>query len=168
MMQKTVAKSSVFSWSSLGVLAGFLVIVFAVSWFGSMATQTGPDSWYATLEKPFFQPPSWAFPVVWATLYALMAIAAWRVWLKGETKAIVIPLTLFFIQLAFNGAWSWVFFQEQDILGGLIVILILFSLILYCIRAFQEVDQPAAWMLWPYALWVAFAALLNGFILLLN
>jgi len=39
----------------------FCVIVGSL---GSLVTITGPGSWYASLEKPFFTPPNWLFAPV--------------------------------------------------------------------------------------------------------
>ena len=47
---------------------------------GAAATSTGGSVWYQELATPVFQPPAWLFGPVWTLLYAMMGIAAWRVW----------------------------------------------------------------------------------------
>ena len=61
-------------------LAGRLLLVFSAS-LTSVFVSTG--GWYAELNKPPWNPPGWIFGPVWTLLYILMAVAAWRVWLKG-------------------------------------------------------------------------------------
>src|SRR3989339_79000 len=49
---------------------------------GSIFTAKSVANWYTTLEKPFFNPPSWVFGPVWILLYALMGIALYLVYLE--------------------------------------------------------------------------------------
>lgn len=154
---------------SLIALAGFLVICFLVAALASAVTNPKIPGWYGTLEKPAFTPPDWVFGPVWTLLYAMMAVAAWRVW---RTEGMPGPrrraLSVFGAQLALNGAWSFAFFGAESPLAGLIVILALEALILWTILLFARLDRLAAILLAPYAAWVAYAAALNLAILHLN
>jgi tryptophan-rich sensory protein len=64
-------------------LAGFVVLCLAVGGIAGWATSGSIDSWYRTIAKPDWTPPDWVFGPAWTTLYILMAIAAWRIWLTG-------------------------------------------------------------------------------------
>jgi benzodiazapine receptor len=68
------------------------------------------DRWYRTLRKPAWTPPDWAFPVAWTALYACMGTASWLVWREGGWEQQALPLALYSAQLAFNMAWSPLFF----------------------------------------------------------
>lgn len=132
-------------------------------------TSAGGDTeWYRSLVKPGWNPPSWVFGPVWTTLYALMGVAAWRVWtvagFGGQTPA----LRLFLVQLLVNFSWSYVFFKFQRIELAALVIVVMWVLIALTIRSFAAVDRPAAWLLVPYLAWVTYAATLNGAIAALN
>jgi tryptophan-rich sensory protein len=61
-------------------LLAFLVVTLAVGAFASVFTEPSIPTWYAGLLHPSFAPPNWVFAPVWTALYALMAVAAWRVW----------------------------------------------------------------------------------------
>ncbi|MFC7273070.1 tryptophan-rich sensory protein [Paractinoplanes rhizophilus] len=51
--------------------------VAAAAVTGSLVTR--PDSrWYRSLDKPRWQPPPAAFPIVWTALYGLLAVAGAR------------------------------------------------------------------------------------------
>lgn len=147
---------------SLLVLAGCLALVAAVSVAGNFATTPKLAGWYAQLNKPSFAPPNFVFPIVWPTLYAMMAIALWRLIeapaSRGRTRAI----SLFLGQLALNAAWTWVFFHFEMIRGGLIVIIALAVLIAATMAASWRVSRLAAWLLAPYLLWISFATLVSA------
>jgi translocator protein len=145
-----------------------IIPVAAASALGQLATYPNL-AWYANLARPSFDPPDWVFAPVWTTLYLLMAFALWRVLrVPDSSTPRRLALSLFFIQLALNAAWSWMFFAAHDPLLGLINIVPQFLVILGTVVAFRRLDQTAAWCLLPLAAWVAFAGVLNIAIWLLN
>ena len=101
-------------------------------------------------------------------LYALMAVAAWRVWRHGGWARQKAALSLFIAQWALNTLWTPLFFGLHRPGWALAEILILLIAILATIRAFWRADQPAGLLLIPYAAWVAFATVLNWTIWRLN
>jgi tryptophan-rich sensory protein len=136
---------------------------------GGIVTRTGPDTWYALLEKPAFSPPGWLFGPVWTLLFILMGISLWMVWKEGiEKRDVRIALGVFAVQFIFNIAWSFLFFGMQSPFLGLVDILILWILILATIVCFFQVQKTAAFLLIPYILWVSFASFLNYTIFILN
>ena len=145
-----------------------LALVFAVSALGSLATFPKILTWYASLAKPWFNPPASVFGPVWTFLYLLMAVAAWRVWLRPASAARRTALTWFSIQLALNAVWSPIFFGlEQPRIAFAVIVVLVLAIAATFIRSLA-VDRLAAWMLIPYLTWVAFATVLNGAIVALN
>ena len=154
-------------------IANLLLIVFAITPVaaaavaGNLATIPNIPHWYSKLKKPSFNPPNWIFAPVWTGLYLLMAYAFFRV-LRSEANAVGFAVTMFLIQISLNGVWSWVFFSHHSLRGGLVVIAALWGAITITIVAFWEIDHIASFLLWPYLLWVSFAAILNWQIARLN
>ena len=148
-------------------LAASLAVAFAVAGIGGWVTAGSVSSWYPTLTKPSFNPPAWIFGPVWTALYALMAIAAWRVWRKLRTVRHG-ALRLYGAQLALNLLWSFLFFGAHQIGWALIEIALLFAAIIATMIAFGRIDRAAGFCFAPYAAWVAFAAVLNAEIWRLN
>ena len=140
-----------------------LAAVAAASCAGQLATFPNLAPWYAGLTKPSFNPPNWVFGPVWTALYALMAFSLWRVLrLPHHFAARRWAITLFFVQLVLNAAWSWMFFAAHSPLLGLINIVPQWMLVVATIVAFHRLDKIAAWCLMPLAAWVAFAGVLKS------
>lgn len=126
---------------------------------------TAPGPWYEALAKPSFNPPNWLFGPVWTVLYVLIAIAGWRIWRAHRGSG---AMKLWWLQLVLNFLWSPVFFGAEQVGLALVVILALLATILAFIAIAWRIDKSAAWLFVPYAMWVAFASLLNAAILMLN
>jgi benzodiazapine receptor len=136
---------------------------------GSVFTTPNIPTWYATLEKPIFTPPSWLFAPAWITLYLLMAIAAFLIWRRGLAhEGVKCALIVFLVQLVLNALWSVVFFGLQSPLWGMVVILALWVAILLTTIKFFKLSVAAGSLMLPYILWVSFASALNISIWLLN
>jgi translocator protein len=146
-----------------------LIVTFAAAAIGSFATTPSIPTWYAALNKPFFNPPNWLFGPVWTLLYLMMAVAAFLVWQRGlNDPAVRTALLVFLLQLALNSFWSIVFFGWHSLWGGFAVIILLWLAIIWTITVFFQLVPLAAWLLFPYLLWVSFASVLNLAVALLN
>lgn len=150
------------------MLAAFLAASFVVAAVGGMFTSAGMPDWYMSLEKPAFNPPSWVFGPAWTTLYIMMAVAAWLVWKRAGFGGATTALTLYFVQLALNLAWSGIFFALQSPGWALIEIVVLWLAIAATTRLFFRHSAAAGWLMVPYLAWVSFAAVLNAAIWQLN
>ena len=147
-----------------------LLVCFGVAAGGAMFTRPATLSdWYAQLQKPSINPPSWVFGPVWTVLYFLMALAAFLVWDKGvATPCVKTALASFAVQLALNAAWTPLFFGLHLIGWALADIIVLLAAIAATILAFKKVSRPAAVLLIPYLVWVVFATVLNARLYQLN
>ena len=97
-----------------------------------------------------------------------MAFALWRILRAQGSSLRTAAVSLFFIQLALNAAWPWIFFWAHSPLLGLINIVPQFLAILATLAAFARLDRLAAWCLVPLALWVSYASILNFSVWRLN
>lgn len=144
-------------------------ISLAAGVIGSIFTTPSISGWYATLQKPFFTPPSWVFGPAWTTLYILMGIALFLVWNKGiHHRGVKLAMSIFGVQLVLNALWSIIFFGMQNPFYALIEVIILWFAILVTIVIFYRIDKRAGLLLIPYILWVSFASVLNYYVWLLN
>lgn len=150
-------------------LALSVAICFSAAAVGAHVTRPEIGGWYATLNKPLWNPPNWVFGPMWSMLYLLMGIAAWLVWReRGFAAEAALPLGLFAAQLALNVLWSIIFFGMHRIRLAFVEITLLCVAIGATLSVFAGVNRLAAWLLLPYLLWVMFASLLNYTIWKLN
>jgi translocator protein len=134
---------------------------------GAFGSQFQPGAWYAALEKPSWNPPSWVFGPVWTGLYLLMGLAAWLVWDRYRSAART-ALAVFVLQIVFNGLWSYLFFGLQSPALAFAGIVVLWVLIVATLVLFWRARTVAGVLLLPYLAWVSFAAALNFSIWQLN
>lgn len=154
------------------IIAKLLVSILgcqAAGLIGSLFTMPAIPTWYAALQKPSFTPPNWLFGPAWGTLYLLMGIAAFLVWRQGLNEPGVKPALVFFlVQLVLNTLWSIVFFGAKSLLGGVVIILVLWLAILWTMLWFFKISTAAGALLVPYLLWVSYASVLTVVVWRLN
>ncbi len=151
-------------------IALFVLLCLAVGFFSSLITRDNVLTWFPTIKKPFFNPPSWLFAPVWTLLYIAMGVAAGLVWNQiFQTPEIVKKALLFFgIQLVLNAFWSYIFFGLHNILLALIEIILLWLLIFETYKQFRIINKTAGYLFIPYLAWVSFATVLNASLWYLN
>lgn len=148
-------------------LVFWLAVCFLVAAVGASASlQAG--TFYTELARPDWAPPAKVFGPVWTVLYAMMAVAAWLVWMRRHASGARIALALFALQLIANALWSWLFFGWK--LGALsfLDIALLWALIVATLVLFWRIRLLAGLLLLPYLAWVSFALVLNYAIWQLN
>lgn len=161
-----------------GLILKIIVSSLAIIVLGGLSglvVQSGDSSWYQSLNKPAFQPPSWLFRPAWMILYILMGISFGRIWqVASKSRYPIIKkyafrgLAFFGFQFIFNLVWTPIFFGLENPEVALVIIVILLVLIAFLIKHFWRLDRLAAFLLIPYLLWVTFATVLNASIVVLN
>lgn len=126
------------------------------------------STWYRGLDKPPWQPPSWAFGAVWTPLYASIAWAGGRALTRArpeQRRALIGSLAT---NLTLNAAWNWAFFRAHSPAAGVAGTLLLDASNAHLINRTARTDTTAAAALVPYAAWCAFATALNSSIAMRN
>jgi tryptophan-rich sensory protein len=149
----------------LGLFAGATALAAAV---GRSATRAPRRPWYRLLSKPPGQPPAWVFAPVWAALYGLMSVSAYRVFRLPPSPERRRALGLWWTQLALNAAWSPLFFGAHRPRAALADLVGITASGTAYVRAARDLDRPAAWMMAPYLGWLGFAGYLNASIVARN
>ena len=142
-----------------------LLITFIASAIGGFTTASFKEPWYSEIILPSFNPPSWVFAPVWTTLYIIMSIAIWKIWINSFNSNI---LKLYFIHLFFNATWSIVFFGFHQIGLALINLIIILIFIILLMKKYLIRDKVSFYLMIPYLIWSSYALILNSSIFILN
>jgi len=154
--------------SQLFKLIVSIILPLTLGAIAGMFTSQSVPEWYATLNRPSFNPPNWIFGPVWTTLYILMGISLFLIWKQDMSKERNLAILVFMLQLFFNFCWSFIFFYFNMIGLALIEIIFLWISIVFMLVLFFKIKPIAAYINIPYLLWVTFAAILNASYFLLN
>ena len=142
-----------------------LLITSLASAVGGFTTASFKEPWYSEIILPSFNPPSWVFAPIWTTLYIIMSIAIWKIWINSFDPKI---LKLYFIHLLFNGSWSVIFFGFHQIGLALINLVIILIFIILLMKNYFGKDKVSFYLMVPYFLWSSYALILNSSIFLYN
>lgn len=147
-------------------LIGFIVLNFGALSLGSYLMNGGPQSqWYASLSKAPWNPPGWLFGVAWFTIMACFAVYLTWAYPKVNRKLF---LLLFIPQWILNVSWNYVFFNQQHIDLGIVVLVALTTIVFTTLIVFYKKMQRQSLLLLPYALWLLLACSLNMYIAVYN
>ena len=142
-----------------------LLITFIASAIGGFTTASFKEPWYSEIILPNFNPPSWVFGPVWTTLYIMMSVAIWKIWIYSFDLKL---LKFYLIHLFFNGTWSIIFFGFHQIGLALINLVVIVIFIILLMQRYFIRDKVSFYLMIPYFLWTSYALILNSSIFILN
>ncbi|MCX6170220.1 MAG: tryptophan-rich sensory protein [Ignavibacteriales bacterium] len=154
--------------SNIIKLAVSLLLPLSVGAVAGMFTSQAVPTWYASLNRPSFNPPNWVFGPVWTSLYILLGISFFLIWKEAASKERNLAIKVFSIQMLLNFSWSFLFFYFNLIGTALVEIILLWISIAAMIYLFCKIKPAAAYLNIPYLLWVSFATILNAGYYFLN
>ncbi len=152
-------------------LAALIVVLIAmIIYLCAMVFTEDNYEWFLKLNKPAFQPPSWVFMLVWAVLYALIAISVIIILFNNKKKAKEkkLVLLLFIINAFLNTILSIVLFGLHNILSAVFILPLYLASIFILIYYTFKINKIAAYLLIPYALWAIYVTILMVTIVLIN
>jgi translocator protein len=128
---------------------------------GSSVAAGRENAWYAALAKPALNPPDWAFPVAWTTIYVLMGLGLAIVLNARGAQGRGLAVALFTASFGLALAWMPTFFGAHRVGLALLIIVGMVAFGIAAAVAFARVRRGAAWMLVPYLVWISFAGVLT-------
>jgi tryptophan-rich sensory protein len=153
-------------------LAATTLAVAAAAGTGSIASPRHVLTWYSRLDKPPYQPPGAAFPVVWTALYgdiaATSAVAIDGFRRAGQHEKARRYAAALGVNLLLNAGWSWLFFRFHKLGASALGAAALTASSADLVRRTAQAKPQTGLALSPYALWCAFATVLSTHVWRLN
>lgn len=143
--------------------------VGAVLGVGACALLSAPFAdvrtpYYTSLQKPPFTPTPVAFAGAWAMMFAVLAFVLMRQLLaknEGALWGMAVMLTL-------TALWSYAFFERQNTLGALMLLVLLMLAVVFTMRRMRAADGLSAALLLIFLAWLSFMAVLNYYVEMMN
>lgn len=120
------------------------------------------DIWYETLKKPSWNPPNYAFPIIWTVLNTMIGLSASYA-VPGHTGAKI----SFFLNRILSIIWTPVFFMNKNLRGATDLSRTILLSAFYMMYKFSH-NKLAVKLLVPYVLWLYCATVLSSKIEQLN
>ena len=108
------------------------------------------NNWYKNLKTAPWSPPPYVFGIVWPILYIFLIISVSLVLFDKQCFPYCSPITYFILQMILNLSWTTIFFRYQQILLGLITIILMLGLAIVTMIQFYPINQLAAFLFVPY------------------
>ena len=141
------------------------VVVALTAAVSSYLSYLGVNTFYGNLVLPPLNPPKEVFRYVWPVLYVLMIVSFFLIL---NEKNIQRAIWLFLYQIALHILWCYLFFAKGLFLLGFLCLILLILTVLIMLREFYKLSPVAAYLQYPYLLWLLFAAYLNAGVWYLN
>ncbi|MED2800905.1 tryptophan-rich sensory protein [Bacillus thuringiensis] len=123
--------------------------------------------WYDALEKPAWTPSGMTIGIIWAVLYALIALSVAIIYNKYGFNQKTFWF-LFLLNYICNQAFSYFQFSQKNLFLATIDCLLVTITTLLLIVFSSNISKVSACLLIPYFLWSAFATYLSWAIYSIN
>ena len=134
-----------------------LVLVYA---FGSGIWVSSSPGWYASLNRPPWQPPSFVFGIIWPYNFIMLGVAAFNI-AQSLTRAQTITWLLFFAASVTAAlVWAYQFYVQHNLSIAAIALAMAALLTLPVLYLTFKASLLIGFLLVPYQVWVAIAATL--------
>merc|ERR1712130_1012629 len=117
--------------------------------------------WFMSLLQSKFTPPRKTFRIMWTKSYVLMGISSFLVW-RQEQNIQSPTLMVYAAQLVINALYCPLFFGLKRLDIALADIILLDTVLVYCVFLFSQVSVLAAALMLPYLAWAFFSTALNA------
>ena len=96
-----------FTASAIGIA---LVVIYAV---GSGIWVSNSPGWYASLNRPSWQPPDFVFGLIWPYNFIMIGLSAVQIANHQSKQVVITWLTILALSIAFALNWAYQFYVPQ-------------------------------------------------------
>jgi len=126
-------------------------------------------SWYKTINLPDWTPSNSIMVIAWTVIFILTSLSILIIWNKHSTeKKFGLVIGLFILNAVLIVGWNILFFSHQMMgLAFFQAMLLIMNLILLVLFVWR-LSPFAAYLLFPYSVWVIFSTVLTFNVWMLN
>jgi len=140
--------------ATLGII---LVLIYA---FGSGVWVSSSPGWYASLNRPPWQPPAFIFGLIWPYNFIMLGVAAFNVAQSLNRIQTISWLTLFALSITAALIWAYQFYVPHNLTFAAIALGIAALLTIPVLYLTFKASLLVGILLIPYQLWVVIATTL--------
>jgi tryptophan-rich sensory protein len=150
--------SSPARWALFGYVAGFVALAGAVN---GIVFASGAGAWSASLASPRFAPPGGVIGAVWVIIFALMAVALWRVRREPPSSRRTAATGAILFQYAVNLAFPFYALLPRSVLAGFAGTVVSAAIAWIVLAVVFRASRVAAAFVAPLCGWLIYAGLLS-------
>jgi tryptophan-rich sensory protein len=143
-----------FAAAAIGII---LVLIYAI---GSGVWVSSSPGWYASLNRPPWQPPSFIFGIIWPYNFIMLGVAAVNVAQSLTRTQNVLWLSFFALSVAAALTWAYQFYVPHNLSLAALALTIAALLTLPVLYLTFKASILIGLLLVPYQIWVAIASTL--------
>ena len=140
--------------AALGII---LVLIYA---FGSGVWVSSSPGWYASLNRPPWQPPNFVFGLIWPYNFIMLGIAAFNVAQSLNRIQTISWLVLFALSITAALMWAYQFYVPHNLTFAAIALGVAALLTIPVLYLTFKASLLVGILLIPYQLWVVIATTL--------
>jgi tryptophan-rich sensory protein len=140
--------------AALGII---LVLIYA---FGSGIWVSSSPGWYASLNRPPWQPPDFIFGLIWPYNFIMLGVAAFNVAQSLNRIQTISWLTLFALSITAALIWAYQFYVPHNLTLAAIALGVAALLTIPVLYLTFKASLLVGILLIPYQLWVVIATTL--------
>jgi benzodiazapine receptor len=140
--------------AALGIV---LVLIYA---FGSGVWVSSSPGWYASLNRPPWQPPAFIFGLIWPYNFIMLGVAAFNVAQSLNRIQTISWLVLFALSITAALMWAYQFYVPHNLTFAAIALGVAALLTIPVLYLTFKASLLVGILLIPYQLWVVIATTL--------
>ena len=140
--------------AALGII---LVLIYA---FGSGVWVSSSPGWYASLNRPPWQPPAFIFGLIWPYNFIMLGVAAFNVAQSLNRIQTISWLVLFALSITAALTWAYQFYVPHNLTFAAIALGVAALLTIPVLYLTFKASLLVGILLIPYQLWVVIATTL--------
>ena len=140
--------------AALGII---LVLIYA---FGSGVWVSSSPGWYASLNRPPWQPPNFVFGLIWPYNFIMLGVAAFNVAQSLNRIQTISWLVLFALSITAALTWAYQFYVPHNLTFAAIALGVAALLTIPVLYLTFKASLLVGILLIPYQLWVVIATTL--------